>query len=123
MTSLRARAALIRSMHDRLSSLGRFGLPSGWFSQLWPAATPMPTRTRRSLWAAILPWSTGVPFRASVKVIPGAGFVVDRDVLYNNEQALYDYWQRELASARGQALTVDTELVNGVRRDAIWLSP
>lgn len=62
-------------------------------------------------------------FRASVKVIPGAGFVVDRDVLYNNEQALYDYWQRELASARGQALTVDTELVNGVRRDAIWLSP
>jgi len=65
-------------------------------------------------------WDT---YRASAREIPGHGLLVEFDLLFPTEEALYEHWQKTYARGPGEALTVHTMTVNGVTVDDIWPSP
>lgn len=66
--------------------------------------------------APLVDWDT---FRASAQEIPGHGFLVEFDLLFPTEEALYAYWEQTFGRD-GQALTVNLVEAGGVMVDDIW---
>src|SRR5262245_3946216 len=62
--------------------------------------------------APIVEWEA---YRASAKAVPD-GLLVEWDLVFPDEAALYEYWQEEYAGGAGQALTVNRIIVNNVEQ-------
>lgn len=65
-------------------------------------------------------WDT---FRASARLTPRGSLVVEGDMAFKDEEALYRFWQEERAPHAGQRLTVMTQVVNGISVDVLWPFP
>lgn len=62
-------------------------------------------------------------FRASAVVSARGRYVVEGDLSFPSEEALYQYWKTERAPGADGALTVNTKQVNGVTVDDVWAFP
>lgn len=65
-------------------------------------------------------WDT---FRATALVGPNGSLVVEGDMAFHDEEALYEYWAEVIGPGRGEALTVNRRTVGGVPVDDIWAFP
>jgi hypothetical protein len=70
--------------------------------------------------APLVDWET---FRASAEELPGHGFLVEFDLLFPTEDALYEYWKEAYAGSGGQALSVHRVTVGSTTTDDLWGIP
>jgi hypothetical protein len=61
--------------------------------------------------------------RASARLAPNGSFVVEGDMAFRDEAALYQFWQQDRAPRTGQELTVKTHVVGGIAVDETWAFP
>lgn len=69
--------------------------------------------------APLVDWET---YRGSAEVVPD-GLLVEWDLIFPTEEALYAYWQDEYGSGGRQALTIHRINVNGIATDVLWPYP
>ena len=67
-----------------------------------------------------IPWET---FRASAEIAPNGALVVEGDMAFSTEAKLRRYWEEHRAPGRGQELSVNTVVVNGIVVDDVWAFP
>lgn len=61
--------------------------------------------------------------RSSARRAPNGSLVVEGDMAFRDEAALYRFWQQDRAPRTGQELTVATHVVGGITVDEIWAFP
>lgn len=69
------------------------------------------------------PGMTWEALRASARLAPNGSLVVEGDMAFRDEAALYRFWQEDRAPGAGQQLTVATRVVGGVSVDDRWPHP
>lgn len=61
--------------------------------------------------------------RASARLAPNGSLVVEGDMAFRDEAALYRFWQQDRAPRTGEELTVATHVVGGITVDETWAFP
>jgi len=61
--------------------------------------------------------------RSSVRLAPNGSLVVEGDMAFRDESALYRFWQQDRAPRTGQELTVATQVIGGITVDETWAFP
>jgi len=61
--------------------------------------------------------------RASATLAPNGSLVVESDMAFRDEAALYRFWLEDRVPRTGQALTVKTNVVGGISVDETWAFP